>query len=115
MEASRFVREAIDGASIYSNVELRPDARSLFCSDWDAREYANGLDLSFHNVFNQAFGYFQMKRYAEKSGDLQKFNFIEDAMEYRCSIDASIRFTKYVGCGPIIPHAQPNAGTSGSN
>ena len=85
MQVSTWVKEAIDEALLYATLEHRPDVSLAFRSlDSPAlRAFADSLDASFFNVFNQSCGYYQLKRFAATHGEAVKLSFIEDATEFR--------------------------------
>jgi len=55
----------------------------LFPSASVAASFAAHLDASFLIVFNQHAGYYQLKRFLQSCGEVNKLHFIEDAAEYR--------------------------------
>ncbi len=83
MQVSTYVKEAIDEAALYTNLSHRPDVASAFPPPADLAAFERTLDVSFFNVFNQACGYYQLKRFAATCGEALKLSFIEDATECR--------------------------------
>ena len=53
MFVSLSVKEAIDEASLYSQLAHQPDVAAQFAGDNDAAMFSSTLDTSFFNVFNQ--------------------------------------------------------------
>ncbi len=100
MQVSTYVKEAIDEAVLYSNLDHRPDVSEAFLSrsgpDGPSRldAFASSLDLSFFNVFNQPCGYYQLKRFAATCDDAIKLSFVEDATEYRMIEDGARRLER---------------------
>ena len=91
MQVSTYVKEAIDAAALYSNLEHKPDIASHFAPPGALDAFAGALDLSFFNVFNQTAGYYQLKRFAATCDEAVKLSFVEDATEYRLIDDPHLR------------------------
>jgi hypothetical protein len=94
MQVTTYVKEAIDEAVLYSNLEHKPDIALLFCLPSTLREFEPLLDVSFFNVFNQPCGYYQLKRFAATCGEAFKLSFIEDITEYRLTDDELLRYER---------------------
>ncbi len=96
MQVSTYVKEAIDEAILYSNLDHRPDiAEEHFCPSEEALcLFEQKLDVSFFNVINQVCGYYQLKRFAATCDEAIKLSFIEDATEYRLIDDGARRLAR---------------------
>lgn len=96
MQVSTYVKESIDEAVLYSNLDHRPDVTEAFCTSPVLTEYEQSLDDNFFNVFNQVCGYYQFKRFAATCDEAIKLSFIEDATEYRLIEDGERRLVRFV-------------------
>ena len=98
MQVSTYVKEAIDEAILYSNLDHRPDIINNFNHQNSSLfiEFQHKLDNNFFNIFNQVCGYYQFKRYAATCDEAIKLSFIEDATEYRLIEDGERRLIRYV-------------------
>lgn len=96
MQVSTYVKEAIDEAILYSNLDHRPDiAGQHFCpNEEELCLFEHTLDVSFFNVINQVCGYYQLKRFAATCDEAIKLSFIEDATEYRLIDDGPRRLAR---------------------
>ena len=91
-QVNTFIREALDEAVLYSNLEYCPSVEDQFqTSAHRLGSFEEKLDSSFLNVFNQPCGYFQLQRFASTVGESEKLTFIEAATEYRLTDDSVSR------------------------
>jgi hypothetical protein len=94
MQVSTYVKEAIDEAVLYANLEHRPNIAAAFTSSSEVDALTRGLDTTFFNVLNQVCGYYQLKRFAATCEEAVKLSFIEDATEYRLIDDPRRRLQR---------------------
>lgn len=111
MQVSTYVKEAIDEAVLYSNLEHSPDISKGFCTPEELEAFECTLDVSFFNIFNQTCGYYQLKRFAATCDEAIKLSFIEDATEFRLIDNGHRRLQRYVRielprlCGGWYPYS----------
>lgn len=94
MQVSLWVKECLDESSLSHPSLSRPNVLSSFVPYDEVLGFCSMLDEGFFNVFNQPYGYYQLKRHAAASGNAVMLSFMEDCGEFRLSKDPNIRLRR---------------------
>lgn len=101
MHATQYARDALANAKARAAVcstglpELSSRLHSI--GDRELSRFRTSIDESFAATFNNALGYFQLKRYLYSVGEHDVVSFLEDVVHYRNMRQAHKRAVRCVG------------------
>ena len=112
MHATQYARDALANAKARSAVCATPlpelSAKLHAIPDRDLSRFRGSLDETFSATFNNALGYFQLKRYLYSVGAHDVVSFLEDVVHYRNMGQPHKRAIRCVP-PPTTPHRPPPA------